>query len=284
MTNIEKPRYLGFGLGLRPTHYAEILDGDPEVDWFEIISENYMIAGGRPLANLERVRERYPLVMHGVAMSIASSDPLDRDYLAGLKALADRIDPMWISDHLCWNGVHGVNLHDLLPVPYTEEALRHIVGRVGEVQDFLGRRIALENVSSYISYRSSEMTEWDFVAEVAREADCLLLVDVNNIYVSAFNHGFDACMFLDAMPAERVVQIHLAGHSHETTYIVDTHDHAIPDGVWDLYREALKRFGPVSSMIERDDDIPPLNEMLAELAIARTVAGEALALRKERAA
>jgi len=276
MTALEKPPYLGFGLGLRPTHYGAILDGDPPVDWFEIIAENYMVGGGRPTANLRRVRERFPLVMHGVSLSIASTAPLDRDYLADLKRLAGEIDPCWISDHLCWTGVHGVNLHDLLPVPYTEEALDHVVARVRQVQDFLGRRLTLENVSSYVSYASSEMTEWDFITELAKRADCWLLLDINNVYVSAFNHGFDAEDFINGVPVDRVVQFHLAGHSHETTYIIDTHDHAVPQGVWDLYAKAVKRFGPVSAMIERDDDIPPLDEMLAELAIARRVAAEAL--------
>lgn len=276
MTDLVKPPYLGFGLGLRPTHYGDILDGDPPIDWFEIISENYMVAGGRPLANLDRVRERFPIVMHGVSMSIASTAPLDMDYLSDLKKLAERIEPAWISDHLCWTGIHGVNLHDLLPVPYTEEALDHVVKRVKQVQDFLGRRLTLENASSYVSYKSSEMTEWEFITELAERADCWLLLDINNVYVSAFNHGFDPMDFINGVPTERVVQFHLAGHSHETTYIIDTHDHAVPDDVWDLYRKTLKRFGPVSAMIERDDDIPPLGEMLAELAIARRIAAETL--------
>ena len=274
--NSERPSSLGFGLGLRPPHYGAILDGDPPIDWFEVISENFMVAGGRPIANLMRVRERFPVVMHGVSMSIASCAPLDQDYLKDLKTLAEKVDPAWISDHLCWTGVHGVNLHDLLPVPYTEEALDHIAGRVAQVQDFLGRRIALENVSSYISYASSEMTEWEFVSELARRADCWLLLDVNNVYVSAFNHGFDPVDFINGVPVERVVQFHLAGHSHETTYIVDTHDHAVPDGVWDLYRTAVARFGNVSTMIERDADIPDLDEMLTELTVARKIAAEVL--------
>ncbi|MCW2307240.1 MNIO family bufferin maturase [Rhodobium gokarnense] len=272
----ERPPYLGFGLGLRPDHYGAILDGDPPVDWFEIISENYMVAGGRPLANLDRVRERFPLVMHGVSMSIASTQPLDMDYLASLKRLAKRVEPQWISDHLCWTGVHGINLHDLLPFPYTEEALDHVVERVCRVQDFLGRRLTLENVSSYVSFASSQMPEWEFISELARRADCWLLLDINNIYVSAFNHGFDAHDFLAGIPVDRVVQFHLAGHSHETTYIIDTHDHAVPDDVWSLYAAALKRFGPVSAMIERDADIPPLDEMLSELDIARRVYAETL--------
>jgi uncharacterized protein (UPF0276 family) len=272
--SVEKPRYLGFGLGLRPQHYDDILNGDPAVDWFEVISENYMIPGGQPLRILDQIRERYPVVMHGVSLSIASTAPLDQDYLAQLKALAERVEPKWISDHLCWTGVHGVNLHDLLPVPYTQEALDHIVDRVGQVQELLGRRLTLENVSSYITYSESEMTEWEFVSEVARRADCWLLFDVNNVYVSAFNHGFSTDDFLHGVPRDRVVQFHVAGHSHEGDHIVDTHDHPVCDGVWDFYREALSLFGPVSTMIERDDNIPPLDEVINELEIARTIARE----------
>jgi uncharacterized protein (UPF0276 family) len=272
--SVEKPRYLGFGLGLRPQHYDDILNGDPAVDWFEVISENYMIPGGQPLRILDQIRERYPVVMHGVSLSIASTAPLDQDYLAQLKALAERVEPRWISDHLCWTGVHGVNLHDLLPVPYTQEALDHIVDRVGQVQELLGRRLTLENVSSYITYGESEMTEWEFVSEVARRADCWLLFDVNNVYVSAFNHGFSTDDFLHGVPRDRVVQFHVAGHSHEGDHIVDTHDHPVCDGVWDFYREALSLFGPVSTMIERDDNIPPLDEVINELEIARTIARE----------
>ncbi|MEM7191375.1 MAG: DUF692 domain-containing protein [Pseudomonadota bacterium] len=269
-----KPPYLGFGLGLRPEHYEEILSGDPDVDWFEVLSENYMIPGGNPLRILDEICERYPVVMHGVSMSIASTAPLDLDYLTELKRLADRVHPKWISDHLCWTGVHGVNLHDLFPIPYTEEALNHVVDRVGQVQDFLGRRLTLENVSSYVTFAESEMSEWEFVAEVARRADCWLLFDVNNVYVSAFNHGFSAREFLQGIPRDRVVQFHLAGHSNEGNYIIDTHDHPVCEGVWDFYREAIAHFGPVSTMIERDDNIPPLGELLGELDIARTIASE----------
>lgn len=270
--SVEKPLYLGFGLGLRPQHYDDILNGDPAVDWFEIISENYMIPGGQPLRILDQIRERYPMVMHGVSLSIASTTPLDQDYLAQLKTLAERVEPKWISDHLCWTGVHGVNLHDLLPVPYTQEALDHIVDRVSQVQELLGRRLTLENVSSYITYGESEMTEWEFVSEVAHRADCWLLFDVNNVYVSAFNHDFSTDDFLHGVPRDRVVQFHVAGHSHEGDHIVDTHDHPVCDEVWDFYREALSLFGPVSTMIERDDNIPPLDEMVNELEIARTIA------------
>ena len=269
-----KPPYLGFGLGLRPQHYQDILSGEPDIDWFEVISENYMIPGGQPIRILDQIRERYPIVMHGVSMSIASTAPLDMDYLTGLKALADRVNPKWISDHLCWTGVHGVNLHDLLPIPYTQEALDHVVDRIGQVQDILGRRLTLENVSSYVTFGESEMSEWEFVSEVAKRADCWLLFDVNNVYVSAFNHGFSTDEFLHGVPRDRIVQFHVAGHSQEETHFVDTHDHPVCEEVWDFYRETVTHFGPVSTMIERDDNIPPLAEVVAELDIARKIARE----------
>ncbi len=272
-----KPAYLGFGLGLRPQHYAEILDGDPAVDWFEIISENYMVPGGRPLAMLERIRARYPIVMHGVSLSIASTAPLDMDYLRELKALAARVEPKWISDHLCWTGVHGFNLHDLLPIPYTHEALDYVAARIDKVQDFLGRPLTLENVSSYVRFEQSEMTEWEFLTEVTRRTGCWLLFDVNNVFVSAFNHGYDPLDFIYGVPTERVVQFHLAGHSDLGTYLIDTHDHPIRVEVFDLYRRAVEHFGPVSTMIERDDNIPPLSELVAELGQARAIAADILA-------
>jgi uncharacterized protein (UPF0276 family) len=272
----QKPPYLGFGLGLRPQHYQEILDGNPAIDWFEVISENYMVEGGQPLHMLDQIRERYPIVMHGVSLSIASTAPFDMDYLRALKGLAKRLQPKWISDHLCWTGVHGVNLHDLLPIPYTEEALAHVVDRVNYVQDFLGRRLTLENVSSYVTFAQSEMTEWEFVSELARRTGCSLLFDVNNVYVSAFNHGFPTIDFLHGTPRDQVVQFHVAGHSHEETHIIDTHDHPVCDEVWDFYREAVSYFGPVSTMIERDDNIPPLAELVDELNHARSIASEVL--------
>ena len=272
----QKPGYLGFGLGLRPTHYPEILDHDPSVDWFEVLSENYMVPGGQPLRMLDRICERYPVVMHGVSLSIASTAPLDMDYLQGLKELAGRVQPRWISDHLCWTGVHGINLHDLMPVPYTQEALDHICSRVHAVQEFLGRPLTLENVSSYVSFGRSEMPEWEFIAELTKRTGCWLLFDVNNVYVSAFNHEYDPKVFIDGIPADRVVQFHVAGHAHMGTHIIDTHDATVCDDVWDLYRYALKRFGAVSTIIERDDDIPPLAELLGELDIARKIAGEVL--------
>ena len=267
--------FLGFGLGLRPEHYAAVLDSLPAVDWFEIISENYLVDGGKPLHFLDRIREHYPMVMHGVSLSIGSTDPLDFDYLAGLKRLAGRIEPEWVSDHLCWTGVDGRNLHDLLPLPYTEEAIAHVAARVSRVQDYLGRRILLENVSSYVTYTDSRVPEWEFLAAVAERADCRILLDVNNIHVSAHNHGFDALDYLDGVPSERVRQIHLAGHSHNGSLIIDTHDHPVPDPVWELYAKAIARLGPVSTMIERDDDIPPLAVLLDELARARALAASA---------
>jgi uncharacterized protein (UPF0276 family) len=263
---------LGSGLGLRTVHYEEILAGRCAVDWFELLSENYMVPGGKPLHYLDRIRADYPVVMHGVSLSIGSTDPLDWNYLRALKALAQRVSPHWISDHLCWTGVSGKNTHDLLPVPYTEEAVAHIAARVDAIQEFLGRRILLENVSSYVSYKESELTEWEFLSEISRRADCLILLDVNNIYVSAYNHGFDAEQYLTGVPAERVQQIHIAGHSNCSDYIVDTHDADVIDPVWALYAKAIERLGPVSTMIERDDHIPPLQDLVTELGIAREIA------------
>ncbi|AWI80760.1 hypothetical protein CEW87_16100 [Parazoarcus communis] len=268
----QRIRALGFGLGLRPAHYAEFLSAAQDVDWLEIISENYMVQGGKPLAMLDAIRRDYPLVMHGVSMSIGSVEPLNRQYLDDLKALAGRIEPAWISDHLCWTGAHGVNLHDLYPLPYTEEAVRHVVTRIRQVQDILERRLVIENVSSYLSYADSSMSEWAFLTAIADEADCHLLLDVNNIYVSSVNHGFDPMHFINGVPAHRVQQIHLAGHSNVDGFIIDTHDAAIIDPVFDLYAAAWRRFGPVSSMIERDDNIPPLEDLLMELAHVRGLA------------
>ncbi|MDE2579706.1 MAG: DUF692 domain-containing protein [Hyphomicrobiales bacterium] len=263
---------LGFGLGLRPVYYADILEHKPDVDWFEILSENYMVPGGRPLAMLESIRADYPLVMHGVSLSLASTDPLDMDYLRALKALADRIEPQWISDHLCWTGIHGVNLHDLLPVPYTQEALDHVVERIARIQDFLGRRLVIENVSSYVRFAEQDMDEWTFIAAMAERADCELLLDINNVFVSSFNHDFNADAFMNAIPPERVRQFHLAGHSEGEALKIDTHDHPICDEVWALYEKACARFGPIATMIERDDNFPPFEELVAELDRARAIA------------
>ncbi len=271
-----RPPFLGYGLGLRAPHYADILNGEPEIDWFEAISENYMVPGGQPLKMLDRIRARYPIVLHGVSLSIASTAPVDRQYLADLKALVDRIEPVFVSDHLCWTGVHGINLHDLLPIPYTQEALDHVVSRVQYVQDYLKRPLVLENVSSYVQFRHSEMPEWEFISEMTRRTGCWLLFDVNNVFVSAFNHDYSAEDFIAGIPEDRVVQFHLAGHEHATSHIVDTHDAMVCDEVWDLYRAALRRFGPVSTIIERDDHIPPLAEMVEELGKARRLGFEVL--------
>lgn len=268
---------LGFGLGLRTEHYQAILDTKPHVDWFEVISENYMIPGGKPLYYLDKIRADYPMVMHGVSLSIGSVSPLDKNYLSALKQLSERIEPAWISDHLCWTGVHGINLHDLLPLSYTEETIRHVVDRVSQVQEFLGRPILIENVSSYVSFNNAEMTEWEFINRIAKQSGCLLLLDVNNIYVSSINHGFDAYEFINAIDASRVQQIHLAGHENHGDYIIDTHDAPIVSGVWDLYSHAIRRFGPVSTMIERDDHIPPIDELMTELAHARKLSAIELA-------
>ncbi len=268
--------YLGFGLGLRPDHYETILAERPPLDWFEIITENYLVPGGKPLYYLDQIREHYPMVMHGVSLSVGGADPLDLDYLKQVKELIHRVQPEWISDHLCWTGVNGINMHDLLPLPYTEEAIQHVVSHINQVQEFLGRRILIENVSSYLTYAQSAMTEWEFLAEIVKRADCYILLDVNNIYVSAYNHEFDPHAYLQGIPKDRVMQIHLAGHSNEGDYIIDTHDAPVIQPVWDLYADTMKHVGPVSTMIERDDNIPPLAELLAEVAYARRIAAEVL--------
>ncbi|MGH7814412.1 MAG: MNIO family bufferin maturase [Candidatus Binataceae bacterium] len=257
--------FLGFGAGLRRQHYSHVLERHPPIDWFEVVSENFMGEGGRPLEVLSAVRERYPIALHGVSMSLGSTDPLNRDYLRKLRGLARRFNPAWISDHLCWTGVGGHNLHDLLPLPYTEEALRHAAGRIREVQETLEQPILIENVSNYMTFVDSTMTEWDFISGVAEEADCGILLDINNIYVSAFNHRFDPNRYVDSVPPERVVQYHLAGHSDHGTYLLDSHDHPVRDEVWRLYERAVRRFGAVSAIVEWDDHIPEFSE-LAETA------------------
>lgn len=269
---VKKFNYLGYGIGLRPKHYQYILDNRPQVDWFEIISENFLVAGGAPLYYLDQIRAHYPMVMHGVSLSIGGCDPLNFDYLKQLKKLIARIEPAWVSDHFCWTGINGVNLHDLLPLPYTEEAIKHIVPRIQQVQDFLGQQILLENPSSYLSYKISEMPEWEFINTVCEQADCYILLDVNNVYVSAHNHGFSAAEYIEKIAAERVKQLHIAGHTKSRHYIIDTHDQPIITRVWDLYAAVIKRFGLISTLIERDDNIPPFEEMLAELKQAQLIA------------
>jgi len=266
------PPNLGFGLGLRTDHYQIILDEKPAVDWFEVITENYLVPGGKPLHFLDRIRADYPLVMHGVSLSIGGTDALNFDYLSQVKSLSRRIEPAWISDHLCWTGVNGVNLHDLLPLPYTEEALQHVVNRVKTVQDFLGRRLLLENVSSYVTYAHSEMAEWDFLSAIAERADCLILLDINNIFVSAHNHDFDPLVYLNNVPINRVQQFHLAGHLNLGNIIIDSHGDSVIEPVWTLYKAAVQRFGPVSTLLERDDNVPSLADLMAELDMARQVA------------
>ncbi|SHF13562.1 hypothetical protein SAMN04487965_1450 [Microbulbifer donghaiensis] len=266
--------FLGFGLGLRTQHFQQVLTQSPAVDWFEVVSENFMVAGGKPRYFLRAIGERYPLVMHGVSMSIGSADPLNFDYLAQLKQLAAEVQPAWISDHLCWTGVDGRNSHDLLPLPYDEEVVEHVVERVCRVQDYLGRQLLLENVSSYLTFSEQSMSEWEFFAEVCARADCLMLLDINNVYVSARNHGFEPREYIDYLDPARVQQFHLAGHSDYGDYVIDTHDHDVPDPVWALYRHALRRFGAVSTLIERDDHIPELPQMIEELDSARQVFAE----------
>lgn len=268
MRNPEFP-VLGYGLGYRPTHFSYITEHKPKIDWFEIISENYMDTGGRPRRMLDTLRADYPVVMHGVSLSIGTVDPLNSEYLKKLKTLADEIEPAWISDHLCWTGVAHKNTHDLLPVPYTEEALSHIIDRIKRVQDALGRRIILENPSTYLEFTASSMSEWEFIARMAQGADCGLLLDVNNIYVSCYNHKWDPKTYIDSLPLDRVQQIHLAGHMNKGTYIIDTHDDHVIDEVWALYRYVIQKGGFKNTMIEWDDKIPDFPIMMEELDKAR---------------
>lgn len=270
---------LGVGVGLRVPHYAAILAEHPTVDFFEVISENFMVGGGKPLYHLDRVRERYRVVQHGVSLGIAGPDEPDREYLQQLKRLVSRTNTPWVSDHFCWSGAGGAHLHDLLPVPYTPEAVRRVAARARMIQDFLEVPFALENTSSYLTYRSSTLSEWEFIAEVAERADIGLLFDVNNVYVSAYNHGFDAETFVRSVPHERIVQIHLAGHTNLGKYIIDTHRGSVIEPVLDLYRTTIALAGPVSTLIEWDDEIPALPVLLAEADRARKVREEGLALR-----
>jgi uncharacterized protein (UPF0276 family) len=267
---------LGLGVGLRSVHFDYILQNQPAVDWFEIISENFIDSQGRPRYVLQQIAERYPVVMHGVSLSIGSSDPLDVEYLKKLKRLAREVDAKWISDHLCWTGILGRNTHDLLPVPFTEETLRHVVERVRVVQDVLERPFVLENPSSYITFQDSTMDEWEFVTRMAEEADCGLLLDVNNVYVSSFNHDMDPDRFIRSLPHERIVQFHLAGHSNYTTHLIDTHDNHVIDPVWELYRTAHELTGGVSTLLEWDANIPPFPVVHEEVLKAKKFMGEQL--------
>jgi uncharacterized protein (UPF0276 family) len=269
---------LGIGVGFRPKHAKDVLEhgGSKDVAWYEIVSENYMVGGGRLMDNLARLREAYTVIPHGVCMSIGAVEKLDDDYLARLKKLARAIDPPYFTDHICFCKASGLDLHDLLPLPYTKEAIEHLVPRIRQVQETIERPFALENVSSYLAYKSSEMTEHEFIAELAEKADCGILLDVNNVYVSAFNHGFDAEKFIDGIPAERVVQIHLAGHTDKGTYLLDTHSDHVKDEVWSLYQRAIQRIGAVSTLVEWDEQIPTFDVLAKEAALAKKHRDEAL--------
>ena len=264
---------LGFGLGLRTVHFDHILAHEPAVDWFEIISENFLDSRGRPRHVLEQIAARYPVVMHGVSLSIGSSDPLDREYLRKLKSLSEEIGARWVSDHLCWTGVASLNSHDLLPMPLTESSLRHVAERVVQVQDLMERPFVFENPSTYAGFTGSTMTEWEFLSRLTEATGCGLLLDVNNVYVSSVNHDYAPEDYLDAIPADRVVQIHLAGHTDCGTHIIDTHDRPVIDRVWDLYRRTIERIGPVSTLLEWDAAIPPFPELHAEVLKAKAVLG-----------
>lgn len=268
--------FFGFGLGLRTDHFQYVLEHRPALDWFEVISENYMVDGGKPRYYLDAIREHYPIMMHGVSMSIGSTDPLNIKYLKQLKSLADSIQPQWISDHLCWTSVNSVNSHDLLPLPYNEETIKHLVERIKIVQDHLQRPFLIENLSSYLTYTISEMEEWEFLNQIAQRSNCKILLDINNIYVSARNHKFKPEHYIDGIDKDAVWQFHLAGHTDYGNYVIDTHDHDVPEPVWQLYRYALQRFGAVSTIIERDDHIPPFAELYAEMQMAKAIAEQEL--------
>lgn len=277
--NIQPPP-LGVGVGLRSSHYDHILRSRPPVPWFEAVSENYMGirggTGGRPLEMLDRVRADYPVMLHGVSLNIGSTDPLRMDYLKELKALAQRVQPTFVSDHLCWTGVEGENLHDLLPLPFNEETLRHVVSRVRQVQDVLGRRILLENVSSYLTFNNSDMTEWDFLNEVAARSDCGILLDVNNVYVSARNHRFNPLEYIHQVTAGRVGYMHVAGYSEAEDVLIDTHDKPVTEPVWDLYAAAVRRLGDIPSLIEWDENIPPFETLMDEARKAEMIRRQVL--------
>ncbi|MDB6144840.1 MAG: hypothetical protein JWP80_3884 [Pseudomonas sp.] len=267
--SVSNSTFSGYGLGLRKEHYRDFLETTVPVDFVEVISENFMVEGGQPRHILRQIRERHPVALHGVSMSIGSADGLNPDYLRRLKSLVDEIEPLFVSDHLSWSRIDGFNSHDLLPVPYTEEALNIVCANIQRAQDALGRPMLFENPSSYLAFDGASMTEWEFIAAMAKRTGCNLILDVNNVFVSASNHGFDALAFLDGIPADRVRQIHLAGHSQGAELLIDTHDRPVCPDVWALYAKAISLLGPVATMIERDDDIPPLAELLDELSMAR---------------
>jgi uncharacterized protein (UPF0276 family) len=267
---------LGYGLGLRTAYYDEILQTNPAVDWFEVLTENYLVDGGKALHYLDAIAERYPLVMHGVSLSIGGPHPLDMNYLKQVRQLADRIHPAWISDHLCWSRGSAHQLHDLLPLPYSEESLQHVAARVCKVQDVLGRPLVLENVSSYVRTAADELTEWQFLAALSELSGCELLLDINNVYVSSRNHGFEPWDFIRALPPDRIRQLHLAGHSDYGSFVIDTHDQPVSDPVWQLYQRTVQHLGPVATLLERDDHFPPLSDLLAELEQARELGTLAL--------
>jgi uncharacterized protein (UPF0276 family) len=269
--------HLGLGVGLRTAHFPYILKNYPAVDWFEIISENFMDSGGRPRYVLDQLAERYAIVMHGVSLSIGSSDPLNYDYLNRLKRLANAVKARWVSDHLCWTGVAGLNSHDLLPLPLNEQSLRHVAGRVRVVQEFLERPLVLENPSSYVTFADSTMSEWDFLTRLTEETDCRLLLDVNNVYVSSVNHDFDPAEYIRSIPAERVMQFHIAGHTNCGTHIIDTHDDHVIDPVWELYRLAHLRTGGAATLLEWDAKIPEFPVVHAEVLKAKQYMSAALA-------
>lgn len=268
--------YLGHGIGLRTRHFPDLWEGTAQVDWFEAISENFMVRGGRPLAALEKARASAPLVLHGVSLSLGSTDALNEVYVEALQTLIRRFEPAWVSDHLCWGSIGGHYAHDLLPLPYTDEAIEVVVRNIQKVQETLKRQILIENVSSYLTYTHSTMPEWEFLAEIANRADCGILLDVNNIYVSAYNHNFSPHIYVENVPHDRVGQIHLAGHSNKETYLLDTHDGPVIDPVWELYRFAVRCCGHVSTLIEWDDQIPEFAVVKAEAERARTLETEEL--------
>lgn len=263
--------HLGYGLGLRSQHFKYILESEPEVDWFEVISENFMDSHGWPRHVIKQISEKYPVVMHGVSMSIGSTDPLNIDYLKRLKVLANEIDAKWISDHLCWTGVLGKNTHDLLPLPLTEETLKHVIERIKIVQDIIERPLVLENPSSYLQFKEDTLSESDFIREMANESDCRLLLDINNVYVSSFNHNFDPLEYIKALPIDKIVQFHLAGHTHAGTHIIDTHDNYVVKQVWELYKETIKLTGKVSTLLEWDSDIPEFSILKKEVLKAKEI-------------